>query len=214
MRTGQIDMGFHVESFKEEYGMKKMVRLKDGTQVLIRPLTVDDLDRSFGFFKGLPKEDRVLLRVDVTQRDLVEERIRMIETGNVKRLVAVVDDKIIADGAMELSGHGWAEHVAEIRMIVSREYQRKGLGHLMARELHALAASARVEVIVCLMMRPQKVAQSIMRKLGFREEVLLPDWVKDVGGQSQDLVVMRCDLKVMWQELEEYFHHTDWQRAR
>jgi hypothetical protein len=162
----------------------------------------------------MPKEDRVFLRVDVTQRDLVEERISMIETGKVKRLVAVIDDKIIADGALELSGHGWHEHVAEIRMIVAREHQNKGLGHLMARELHALAAGAKVEVVVCMMMRPQKVAQSIMRKLGFREEVLLPDWVKDIGGHSQDLIVMRCDLKVMWHELEEYFDHTDWQRAR
>ena len=194
--------------------MKKMLRLKDGTHVLIRPMTLDDLDRAYVFFKGLPAEDRTFLRFDVTKRDLLEERIRMIETGKVKRLVAVVDDKIIADGALELSDHGWAEHVAEIRMIVAREYQRKGLGMLMARELHALAASTKVEVIVVMMMRPQKAAQAIMRKLGFREEVLLPDWVKDVGGNRQDLIVMRCDLKVLWHELEEYFQHTDWRRAR
>ena len=70
--------------------MKKMLRLKDGTQVLIRPMTLDDLDRAFAFFKGLPEEDRIFLRFDVTQRDLLEERIRMVETGKVKRLVAVV----------------------------------------------------------------------------------------------------------------------------
>lgn len=194
--------------------MKKMVRLKDGTQVMIRPLTLDDVDASYAFFKGLPKEDRVFLRVDVTQRDLVEQRIRHCEEGRCKRIVASIGDKIIADGALELSDHGWAEHVGELRLIVAREYQRKGLGVLMARELHGLAASTKVEIIVVRIMRPQKAAQSVMRRLGFREELLMPDFVKDTGGHSQDLVIMRCDLKVLWHELEEYFHHTDWQRAR
>ena len=41
--------------------MEKKTRLKDGSEVLIRELRQDDVDRSFAFFSALPKEDRAYL---------------------------------------------------------------------------------------------------------------------------------------------------------
>ncbi len=194
--------------------MNKVVHLKDGTEVLIRPLTREDLDSSYAFFQGLPEEDRKYLRVDVDRRDVVERRIRDIDAGKVKRLVALVNDQIVADGALELAGHDWTCHVGELRLIVARPFQRKGLGMLMARELYALAASEKVEQLLVSMARPQVAARSIFRRLGFREEIVLPDHVKDRSGKSQDLILMRCDLEAMWRELETFFADSDWQRAR
>ena len=99
----------------------KRVKLKDGTEVLIRPMRGDDLDRSFAFFKALSKEDRTYLRLDVSKRELVERRIRDMEEGLVRRIVAVAGDRIVGDAALELSGHGWMQHMAEldIRMAIT-----------------------------------------------------------------------------------------------
>ena len=66
--------------------MEKIKKLKDGTEVMIRPLTLKDTQKSFDFFAELPDEDREYLRVDVTKHDLVEERIRSMQEKNVKRL--------------------------------------------------------------------------------------------------------------------------------
>ena len=192
----------------------KVVHLKDGTEVLIRLMRKDDLERSWLFFQELPEEDREYLRVDVTKRSAVERRIRMIDSGNVKRLVALVDDRIVADGALELERQEWAAHVGELRLIVAHSFQRKGLGTLMTRELYALAASHKIEQIVVTMMRPQIAARSIFRRLGFREELMLPDHVKDHSGRSQDLILMRCDLEALWRELEIFFTESDWRRSR
>jgi L-amino acid N-acyltransferase YncA len=194
--------------------MSNLVKLMDGTEVLVRPMTADDLDRSFAFFQALPEEDRAYLRADTSRWEVVERRIRLMETGSVKRLVAILDDEIVADGALELRGPGWKEHVGELRLIVARPFRRRGLGMLMARELYQLAAAEKVKEIVVEMMRPQVAAQSIFRKLGFREEGVLPAHVRDVRGQKQDLLVMRCDMEALWQELEEYLASTDWQRTR
>jgi hypothetical protein len=54
------------------------------------------------------------------------------------------------------------------------------------------------------MMRPQTAARSIFRKLGFREEMVLPDHVRDRDGRPQDLIVMRSDLKALWRELDAF----------
>ena len=66
-----------------------------------RPMTKDDVERSFEFFQSLPMDEKAYLRTDVTKRWVVKERINSMELGGVKRLVAVIDDKIVADGAIE-----------------------------------------------------------------------------------------------------------------
>lgn len=193
---------------------EKTVKLKDQTEVIIRPMTADDLDRTLAFFLALPEEDRAYLRVDVTNRQVVKQRIQEIQSGRVKRLVAVAGDEIVADGSIELSREEWKRHAGELRLIVAHPFQRKGLGVVMARELYGLAAAAKVEEIVVKMMRPQIAAISIFRKLGFHEEVLLPHYVRDLTGRKQDLVIMRCDLEALWREMEDFQGDFDWMRTR
>jgi L-amino acid N-acyltransferase YncA len=194
--------------------MSPKVKLKDATGIEIRPMREDDLDRSLAFFKALPSKDKAYLRRDVSRRDVVAARIKAMESGRVKRIVAVVDEKIVADAALELESGGWKEHVAELRLLVAKPYRRKGLGLLMARELYSIAAEARIEEIVVKMMRPQIAARSIFRKLGFHEEMLMPDYVKDIRGKKQDLILMRCNLESLWREIEDFIETGDWQRMR
>ena len=194
--------------------MDKTETLKDGKKVTIRPLTLKDLDRLTAFYRSLPPEDRKYLRVDVTDRKVVAERIRLIDQGQVLRIIALYKDKIVADGALELSGEEWRRHQGEVRLIVSRPYRRKGLGMIMIRELYFLATARNVETIVAKMMRPQKGAQTIFHRLGFREEALLPDYVRDLTGKTQDLLIMVCKLGDMWTEVDHFYSDSDWERCR
>lgn len=194
--------------------MSKKVTLKDRSELLIRALKRDDLDRFQAFFQDLPQRDRAYLRRDVARPEVAKELVREIRRGKARRLVAVEGERIVALGVLEREGHGWKEHVGELRLIVARSHQRKGLGMLMARELYTLAAGDQVQELVVKMMRPQLAARKIFRRLGFHREVLLPEYVTDLRGRKQDLIVMRCDLKGLWEELEHYFAHSDWQRTR
>lgn len=194
--------------------MRKNVTLRDGGKVLIRSMTRDDVDMSHAFFKSLSEEDRAYLRTDVTRKEIVERRIRAMESGTVQRLVAVTDDRIVADGSLILDPFEWKKHIGEIRLIVADAYQRRGLGTLMSRELYALAAAARVEEIIVKMMPPQVAAISIFDRLGFQEHARLSDYVKDISGSRQDLIVMRCNLENLWRKLEDYMAQSDWQRSR
>ncbi len=187
----------------------RTVKLKDRSEVLIRPMRADDLEKSLAFFRALPEEDRACLRRDVTKPEVVQERIREMEEGSVKRLVAVAGDEIVADGALELAAYGWEQHVAEIRLIVARKCQRNGLGMLMARALYEVASEMGIEQIVVRMMASQGAARNIFRKLGFREEALLRDYARDCQGKKQDLVLMRCELEDLWRQLEELIYESD-----
>jgi acetyltransferase len=194
--------------------MDKTERMKDGTEATIRRLAPNDIDKLMDFYISLPEEDRRYLKLDVTDRTAVSKRLKRVERGEDIRIVAVHGGAIVADGALELSGEGWSKHQGEIRVIVARPFQNRGLGTIMIRELYFIAVLNQITTIVARMMRPQAGAQKIFRRLGFREETVLPDFVKDLQGGSQDLIVMTCDMKDLWKELDRTFGESDWQRCR
>lgn len=194
----------------KEETVKHKATLKDGRQVVIRDMQPDDLERSLAFFRELPPEDRTYLRADVTRPELVRARIVDVETGRVKRLVAVEGDRIVADGSLELAGHGWGERVAEIRLIVARPYQRLQLGSLLARELFFLAASLKVERVVARFMAPQEGARRMLQRLGFDEEFTIPGHILDQEGHWQDMTIVRCNLEALWDQMETLLGHEDW----
>jgi RimJ/RimL family protein N-acetyltransferase len=201
-------------SFQEVPMSEKTVVLKDGRRVMIREIRPDDTDRSFAFFSGLPEEDRRYLRVDVTRREVVEARARDVDAGRVVRLVAVEGEGIIADGSLEVAGHGWGENIAELRLIVARPYQRLGMGTLLARELFFIAAERKVDRVVARVMRPQEGARQILRQLGFKDEFVIPEHVRDRNGNWQDLIIMRCNLEDLWVEMEGLLEGSDLQWHR
>lgn len=192
----------------------KNVTLKDGSEVGIRNMRPGDVDSSFAFFGELPEEDRRYLRVDVTHREVVERRTTELDSGRVDRLVAVDGEEIVADGTLELQGHGWGENIGELRLIVAHPYQHLGLGTLLARELYYLAMQRKLDRIVVRVMRPQSRAHRIMKRLGFTEEFLIPEHVRDQDGLWQDLIIMRCNLDKLWREMETLVEASDWRWHR
>ncbi len=85
---------------------------------------------------------------------------------------------------------------------------------IMMRELYFIAARKNVKKIVAKFMRPQTAARKILRKLDFHEETLIPNYVCDRAGKTQDMVIMTCDMKDFWEELEHFYSDSDWQRCR
>jgi GNAT superfamily N-acetyltransferase len=194
--------------------MDKTERMKDGTEVTIRRIVANDIDRLMDFYGSLPEEDRKYLKFDVMDRKVVAKRLRRIEAGDDIRIAAVHGGVIVASGALELSGETWSKHQGEIRVMVARPFQQRGLGTIMIRELYFIAIQNNIDTIVARMMRPQAGAQKVFRRLGFRDETMLPDFVKDLQGGSQDLIVMTCNVKNLWKELDRTFSESDWQRCR
>lgn len=194
--------------------MKKKETLKDGTGILIRTLAFKDLEKLMAFYRSLPYEDRKYLKIDVTNKSAVEKRIRAVEKGSAVRIIALHNNMIIALGVLELGADDWRKNLGELRVVVARDFQRKGLGLMILRELYLIAVEHKVEKIVMKMMRPQTAARKICKKLGFREEVFLPAYVKDQDKKDQDLLIMTCNIDELWKEFENIYKDSDWQRCR
>ena len=68
--------------------MDKTERMKDGTEVAIRRIVANDIDRLMEFYGSLPEEDRRYLKFDVTDRKVVAKRLRRVESGDDIRIAA------------------------------------------------------------------------------------------------------------------------------
>ena len=149
------------------------------------------------FFLALPPDDRRYFRVDVAKREVVEHRIRQAESGEAHRLMALVGDEVVAVGGLEFAGEGWHRHLAEIRVIVARDYRRRKLGAMLVAELFRDAQTMGLEKVVVKMAAPQTAARKICDRLGFHVDAVLPDHVKDSEGNLHAQVVMSCTLDEM-----------------
>ena len=188
----------------------KIEALRYGTTVVLREPTMDDVEDSLRFFKDLPLEDRRYLRVDVTQRKNVEQRIKDALEGRTYRLIALAGDKIVADGALEFPREDWSRHAGEIRAIVAHDYQRRGLGALLIKASYGVAHQRGVEKLVAKMASPQTGARKTLERLGFHVDSVVPDYIKDVNGNVQSMVIMSCALDELSKELKGFYKTDHW----
>ena len=194
--------------------MNQNETIKDNSKIEVKLLKIEDLKKLMEFYRSLPFEDRKYLKVDVTDEAVVEKRLKTILEKKAVRVVALHQQKIVAEGELFLSDDDWFRDQGEIRLIVARNFQRKGLGVVMFRELYYLALQHKVEKVVAKIMIPQKAAKAILVRFGFKEEQVIPRFALDQDHQKQDLLIMSCDMKDFWKELESGYDGSDWQRCR
>jgi RimJ/RimL family protein N-acetyltransferase len=191
-------------------GTVKLEALKNGTAVVLREPTMEDVETLRKFFLSLPPEDQRYLRDDVTQREVIERRIRQSETGEVRRIMALIGDDVVAVGALELAGERWQRHIGEIRVIVGQDYRGQRLGAMLIAELFQDAQRQEVEKVVVRMAAGQAGARKICERLGFRVDAVLPDHIKDAEGKLHAQVIMSCTLDELWRELKDFHQADDW----
>jgi len=187
----------------------KAAKLKDGTTVTIRPLIKRDGPALLEFFRALPNDDRLFLKEDVTRKEVVERWLKQNESEEVFPILAEKNFSIIGDATLHLNKFGWQRNMAEIRCVVAREFQQKGLGTILMRELVSHADKKGVSKVIAKMMDSQISAQNAFKKLGFKKEYELKDFVTDITGRPHNLVIMVNDVADLWKTMEDLLIYSD-----
>jgi L-amino acid N-acyltransferase YncA len=172
----------------------KTIKLKDGSEVLVRLMDQGDQDRLLEFFRGIPEAERVFLREDLTRREAIEARFRALERGRLIALVAEVNERVVGDATLQRRPTHWLQHVAEVHVVVDAARRRVGLAHNLLYELFDLAREGGIETLLAEMMSEQEAAIRLFKRLGFKGEAVFRGLVKDLHGKKHDLVIMTRDL--------------------
>jgi ribosomal protein S18 acetylase RimI-like enzyme len=79
-------------------------------------------------------------------------------------------------------------------VVVSPEYQDKGLGTLLINEIVELAAEFGLEKLWAELPLNVPAAIAVFRKAGFSSKAVVEGLVKDLRGRNTDVVIMVCDI--------------------
>lgn len=181
----------------------KEIELKDGRKVTIRPMTKEDGSDLLTFFRSLREVDRMNMRDDVTNPEVVQKWVDNLDYDYVFPLLAIDEGRIVADASIHRNTHGWSKHVGQIRVSVHYDLQGKGLGYHMAREIFVIAHSMEIDKVLAEMMDNQTGAIKVFEKLGFQMAVRFKNHVRDLEGKLHDLVVMSVDINELMARWEE-----------
>ena len=147
-----------------------VIKLKDGTEVLIRPLKPEDEDKLYQMYSTLSKEtnyNRFLIRKPIT-RWIVEKWIE-IDYKDRMVLIAIVnengEEKIIADSRFYVDKYTGE---AEVAMVVHDEWQNKGLGTKLLEYTSEVAKNIGVKALYAYISPENKRIIRITKKLGYK----------------------------------------------
>jgi acetyltransferase len=178
----------------DSHSYPRHVRLKDGTELLMRPLRKEDEKILHNYFLRLPSEEVARLKHDVTDPDLISKWIYDLDYDVVFPLVAMDHERIVANGTLKFNVIGWRKHQGEIRATVDPEYREKGLSTVLIKNMIEIAKNLGLEQLTAELAPSLDEAYFLFEKLGFKEAVVLKDFIKDQEGSYDDLVVMIMEL--------------------
>lgn len=172
------------------HAYSKTGKLEDGTQVVLRPLLKEDEKALLEYFQGLPQEDRLCLKEDVTDPKVIENWVYEMNYDNVFPLIAAHHGRIVGDATLHFNPIGWTRHQGEVRLTTDPRYRVRGLGTLLLQNLIDVATQLGLEQLSAEIPPVLDKAFYLFEKLGFEKVAVLEGFVKDRAGAESDLVLM------------------------
>lgn len=169
--------------------MMKMWRfkLKDGREVIVRPLTVGDKDGLFQMFSSMSDEALKWSMAPYTM-EVIERWI-----SNIKNLIALVakwNNKIVGYAMIYKFPHPRRKGVGDLAIYVHQDFHNVGLGTAMMKKLLQLAQKEGMHKIELYVVEDNKVAIHLYKKFGFEIEGVSKDSFFGSDGKYHNMIKM------------------------
>ncbi len=172
---------------------RQIVTLADGTRVLLRPLTKDDQAGLVALFQPTGDDDFKLMRNNVRDKELVASWVDNLDYKRVLPIVAVVNDRIVGDCTLHFRA-GPGRHLADVRIFLSKEFRKRGLGTAMLRGVIDIAKKLGLQQLVAEVVADQVKVITAFKELGFEQRAMYPDYFMMPDGETHDVVVLILPL--------------------
>lgn len=156
------------------------------------------------FARELPVHDLLFLPRNISEPKVLSAWVKEIDRGAITSLLALKQGRVVGCGTIVRDPHSWSPHVGEIRNVVSPDVRGQGVGRALSQETLALALSMDLEKLVVQMTVDQVSGIALFEGMGFRGEALLRDHVRDLDGNTYDIVVLGHNVGQVSAQLMAY----------
>jgi N-acetylglutamate synthase-like GNAT family acetyltransferase len=176
----------------------------DAGRIELRLMTAADEAAVLAFARSLPVHDLLFLPRNISEPKVLSAWLKEIERGAITSLLALKEGRVVGCGTIVRDPHSWSPHVGEIRNVVSPDVRGRGVGRALSQETLALALSMDLEKLVVQMTVDQVSGIALFEGMGFRGEALLRDHVRDLDGNTYDIVVLGHNVGQVGAQLRAY----------
>jgi RimJ/RimL family protein N-acetyltransferase len=181
----------------------KEIYIKSGEKVILRPMIKQDEHKLHEFFVRLPEKDRLFLKNDVTDREVIRSWAEKLNYDHVIPILADLNGRIIGDATLHRMTTQDPPDIGEIRIVIDADFRRRGLGTLLAKEIYYLALSRKMNKLIAEVVEDQDHVIKTFEMLGFRKNKVLKDKAIDLYGEKHNLVIMTEDVDALWKTIED-----------
>lgn len=175
-----------------------------GETIDLSLMTADDEDDLLTFSEQLPDLDLLFLSRDVKQPRVLAAWMEQVAAGEIVSIVARRDGQLVGTTAVVIDRLSWSPHVGELRVLVTPEARKIGLGRRLIQESFLIGLDLGLEKLTARMTLDQDAAFKVFEELGFRQEALFQDHVKDRDGKKHDLIIMSHDVDRSMAQMQVY----------
>lgn len=173
---------------------RDIVTLKDGVNVLLRPMTPEDEERLVELFAPTSEEDLRYLRDNVKDPQVVRGWCQTLDYSRVLPLLALVKDRVVGEATLHFRT-GPKRHLGEVRIFLAKDFRRRGLGSRMLSTLIELARRQDLHTLVAEIVADHSKVIKAFQNLGFELRCTFEDYFMLPDGDTRDVAILMYCLR-------------------
>jgi len=179
---------------KDDLIYRQVFTLKDGTRVLVRPLTGEDKEALLELFLPVQADDKRYIRHDVNDPQVVSAWVDELDYDKVFPLVAIIGKRIVGNASLHFRT-GPARHRAELRIFLAKDFRQRGVGTRVLQGLIDIARKRGLQFLEVEIVSDQSHMIKAFNNLGFETKSVLDDFYLFPDGSVRDLHLMVLTLQ-------------------
>ena len=179
---------------KEDLIYRQVFTLKDGARILLRPLTPEDRQALIDLFAPVSTDDLRYMRHNIKDPQLVGSWAEQIEYAKVLPLVAVFGSRIVGTSTLHFQP-GPARHRAELRIFLSKDFRRRGVGSRLLQGMIELAKRHNLYLLEVQVVSDQNHIIRAFQNAGFETKCIYEDYFMLPDGDLRDVAHLILRLR-------------------
>lgn len=179
---------------KDDLIYRQVFTLKDGARILLRPLTIDDRQALLDLFLPVSADDLRYMRQNVKDPLIINEWIDRLDYDKVLPLVAVFGNRIVGEATIHFK-LGPYRHRAEVRIFLSKDFRRRGVGSRLLQGVIEMAKRHNLYLLEVEIVSDQNHIIRAFQSAGFEPKCVYEDYFMLPDGDLRDVTHLILKLR-------------------
>jgi RimJ/RimL family protein N-acetyltransferase len=174
---------------------REIVTVADGTRILLRPMVKEDQQLLPELYSSVNVEDLRYFRHNVKDLEVLKQWSENLNYDRVIPLLALVKDQPVGNATLHF-GEGPRRHIGEVRIFLTKDYRKRGLGMKILKAIVDIARKQGLHILIAEVIADNIKLIKAFESMGFKQQCLLDDYFMFPDGECIDVKLMLMPLKL------------------